>query len=341
MRARLVSLVAALALGSALPACGKKKMTEVQTPDAGVALKYDLTPGQVYEGHVKLRNQINTPAGDIVTKVEFDVDLLVTGARDATGPLLTATVKNIVVDAIVPDGIPKEMTGLSQEVAGQLNGVEISFNFDEQGKVSNVPDPPDNLPMPVKATLGLLTSGILYGLVRVPQTTLKKGQTWTPESQRDDDDMTVTGSGTFDGMVRDDKSGASLAKLSIASTSQGEREAEGTKLKIESSQTVAVLFLAEAGFPAEVKRDFKMAIGDAGDLIGEAEVVWKKGAKREVEVVPQGEVQDITDPCDPDYVGPEECKDGSEQQNITDPCDPDYVGPGECKEEATPPPPAK
>ncbi len=338
MRARLVTLVAALVLGGALPACGnKKKLTEVETPDSGVALRYDLTPGQVYEGHVKVRNQINTAAGEIVTKVEFDVDLLVTGSRDATGPLLTATVNNIQVDAIVPDGIPKEMTGMSQEVAEQLNGVEISFNFDEQGKVSNVPDPPQDLPMPVKATLAQVTSGILFGLVRLPETTLKKGQTWTPKSSRDDDNMKVTGSGTFEGMVRDEKSGASLAKLSIESTSEGESEAEGTKLNIASSQKVAVLFATDAGFPAEVKRNLKSSLGAAGDLIGEAEVTWKKGAKRDVKGVEPGEVQDITDPCDPDYVGPAECKDGSEEQSITDPCDPDYVGPAECKEDAAPP----
>ena len=237
MRARIVSLVAALAVGVVLPACGKKKqLTEVNVPDAGVALRYDLTPGQKYAGHVRVRNQFNTPGGEIVTKVEFDVDLLVTGTKDETGALLTASVKNITVDAIVPDGIPKEMTGLSAEVAQQLNGVEISFNIDEHGKVSNVPDPPKELAMPIKATLAQLTSGILFGLVRVPEASLKKGQTWTPQNTREDPNVKVSGSGKFEGMVRDDKSGLSLAKLSIESTSEGESEAEGQKLNIASSQ---------------------------------------------------------------------------------------------------------
>jgi hypothetical protein len=336
MRARLVSLVAALVLGSALPACDKQKMTEVAVPDEGVTLRYDLTPGQVYAGHVKVRNAITTPAGEIVTRIEFDVDLLVTGNRDETGPLLTATVKTIKVDAQVPDGIPKEMTGLSDEVAKQLEGVEISFNIDERGKVSNLPDPPADLPMPVKATLAQLTSGILFGLVRVPETSLKKGQTWTPEPTREDPKVKVEGTGTFEGMVQS-ASGISLAKLSLESRSEGEREAEGQKLNISSSQQVAVLFAPEAGFPTEVKRNLRSTLGAAGDLVGEAEVTWTKGEKRDVKAAPAGEVQEKSDPCDPDYVGPQECKDGSEQQNITDPCDPDYVGPEECKE----PPPAK
>ena len=93
-----------------------------------------------------------------------------------------------------------------------------------------------------------------------------------------------------------------------------------------------------------MKRSLKSSLGAAGDLIGEAEVTWKKGEKVAVKSAPPVEEQSITDPCNPDYVGPEECKDGSEQQAITDPCDPDYVGPEECKEDAKDakaPPPSK
>ena len=59
-----------LVSGLALPGCGKEKIAKVAVPDAGVQLRYDLTGGQAYGGHLKMRNTVQTPLGDLIQAIE-------------------------------------------------------------------------------------------------------------------------------------------------------------------------------------------------------------------------------------------------------------------------------
>ena len=310
---KLRRLLLSAALGASVAALGcDKNLTEVEVPEAGVSLRYDLTPGQVYNGHVKWKNIIEAGGQQLITNLDFDVELLVTGIQDDHGPLLRAKTKNIKVNVSVPDGVPPEATGLSPDVAKQLNGVEIAFNADAQGKISNAPEPPEDLDKLAKATVRQLTAGVLAGLVRVPETQLKKGETWTPNYTRDG--ITTTGTGTFESMVQDE-TGASLAKLWLDVKSEGETEAVGTKMKVSRAQTIAVLFPTAPGFPTSIKRKgtFQLPMGDVSTNI---EVTWARGEKRKVEANSAAEVQAITNPCDGDYVGPEECKEAPPHPRI-------------------------
>ena len=238
---KLRRLLFSAALGASVAVLGcDKNLTEVEVPDAGVALRYDLTPGQVYNGKIKWKNTITAAGGQqLITNLAFDVVLLVTGIKDKDGPLLKATPKNIKVSVSVPDGIPPEATGLSAEVAKKLNGIEIAFNANERGHTFNEPKPPEDLDMVTKATIGQLTAGVMAGLVRVPEAQLKKGETWDPKSTREG--VTTTGTGTFESLVKDE-SGASLAKLWIDTKSESEESAAGATMKVSRAQTVAVLF---------------------------------------------------------------------------------------------------
>src|SRR5690242_10056392 len=95
------SLLVVLALALPLSAgCGKTKtkLTEVEVPEAGVSMRYDLTPGQEYAGHMKMKTTAPTPVGDVITTIEFDVAMVVSANEDASGKLVRATVKGIKLD---------------------------------------------------------------------------------------------------------------------------------------------------------------------------------------------------------------------------------------------------
>lgn len=326
-----------LALGAALVlvACPKPKqeLSEVAVPDAGIELSYDLTPGQAYAGHVESRTSISTPVGDVVMSIEFDVELVATATTGADGPLVSARVDEITVTARAPEGVPIGAIAPPQELATKLNGVEFRFNLSNKGVAKNIPESPENTSAQMQALLGQLATGIQFGLIRLPPSSLKKGEGWDLEP-REDKGVKHVGTGKFVGMMHDDKSGANFAQLSFEVEASGERKAAGRSHEFVSSQSVQAMFSNETNFPSHVERKMSIDAGGQSFTI-EAEVNWTKLEKRAVTASPT-EVQAITDPCDGDYVGAEQCKDGSEVQAITDPCDGDYVGPAECTPAAAP-----
>ena len=98
---RIVLAAALAAPLVALGGCGKEKLTEVQVPDSGIAMTYDLTAGQSYGGHIKMRNSVQTPMGDMIQSIEFDVDLVVQGDVGGTS-LVSATVSEIDLSVRLP-----------------------------------------------------------------------------------------------------------------------------------------------------------------------------------------------------------------------------------------------
>lgn len=299
----------ALALALPLSGCGKTKpkLTEVAVPEAGVSMRYDLTPGQEYAGHIKMRNSAQTPVGDVVTSIEFDVALVVSANEDAGGKLVRATVKGIELELRLPEGIPAAMAGgLTPEAAAALNGVELRFNLSERGEVSNEPEPPESAPPETKAILGMITSALTSGFVRVPEQSVKDGESWDAKSK----DMkasvkSATHTGTLEGLARN-AAGEDIAQLVFAAQIEAEREGQAFKVK----QDVKASFSTTGGYVVSVERTINNEIVGQGTLLSEIEAAWTKGGKQAVEAAAPsagGEVQAITDPCDPDYVGAEEC----------------------------------
>ena len=327
MRLRRLALAAAL-LGSFGAACDKEQLAEAAVPDTGVTMAYDLTPGQTYKGHVEQRTVLESPMGNIDMRLEYDLDVIVTGTMSADGPLLAATFNNIEANAIMPGGIPPEAAGFDPKVAKTLNGVELRFNMNEGGEVENMPELPEGQPPAIQAFLGQMTGGLQSAFARMPDKPLKKGESWSRD--REDDGNTVTMKGVFKDFGTD-ASGATVATLETESSGDIKREAQGQTIEGTVSGLSTIKFVTSDGYASALERKIRQT-SNMGSITLEFDITWEKGEKKAVEASAPAEVQAVTDPCDADYVGGEECPDDA--QAITDPCDADYVGPEPCEDDA-------
>lgn len=311
MASSLYRLGIALALALPLPlsaGCGKTKtkLTEVAVPEAGVSMRYDLAPGQEYAGHIKMRNTLPTPVGDVLTSIEFDVALVVSANADASGKLVRATIKGIALDVRLPEGVPAEAVGgLTPEAAAALDGMELRFNLSERGEVSNEPEPPESAPLETKAIVGMIANALTSAFVRVPEPPVKDGESWDAKSE--DPKATIksaTHTGTLEGLGRN-AAGEDIAQLVFVADIEAEQQGHAVKVH----QDVKASFSTTGGYAVAIERTIKNEVVGQGTVLVEIEAAWKKGGKQAVEgaAAPSGEVQAITDPCDPDYVGAEEC----------------------------------
>ena len=311
-RSRLALLVGSvLVLG--LPGCDKgqkRTLTEVEAPVEGVTMAYDLSPGQTYDGEIRMRNTIASPMGDVIQTIEFDVTVMASGVGTDDQRLMLATFDDIGFDLRLPDGIPPQAAGgLTPDLAAKLNGMEIRFQLDRYGRVSEMPEPPKNQPPEVQGIIGLLSGALASSFVRLPNKPIKQGESWdaTSEPEPGKEDLVQSGRGTFKSLARDAQRNEELAKLDLEGKTEGTIDANGKKVEISSKQTAEVLFSLTAGFPAKVKRKRNAPAPGIGDVFTEVDAEWTKGERKAVEVEPVE--QEITDPCDPDYVGGDDCPD--------------------------------
>lgn len=300
-----IALVLALPLSAG---CGKtkSKLTEVAVPEAGVSMRYDLAPGQEYAGHIKMRNTLPTPVGDVLTSIEFDVALVVSANTDASGTLVRATIKGIALDVRLPEGVPAEAVGgLTPEAAAALDGMELRFNLSERGDVSNEPEPPESAPLETKAIVGMIANALTSAFVRVPEQPVKDGESWDAKAKESKATVkSATHTGTLEGLARN-AAGEEIAQLVFKADIEAEQQGQAVKVH----QDVKASFSTTGGYALAVERTINNEVVGQGTVLIEIEAAWTKGGKQAVEAAPapSGEVQAITDPCDPDYVGAEEC----------------------------------
>lgn len=310
LRGPLASSLFALALALPLAtSCTKKaQLTEVAVPEAGVSMRYDLTAGQQYDGHVRMRNSVQTPMGDVLTLIEFDVTLVASAQAHDGLTLMRATVDDIKLDLRLPEGIPAAAAGgLTPEAAAALNGMELRFDLSERGDVSNEPEPPKDAPLETQAIVGMVTNAITAGFVRVPEQPVKDGESWDASSSQNKPEVkSSTSTGTLKGLGRNE-AGEDIAKLELTAELEAERDGR----QIKAKQSVKASFSATGGYPVTVERTINNEIVGQGTMLIEIETSWTKGSKHAVEAAPAPtpDVQTITDPCDPDYVGAEDCPD--------------------------------
>lgn len=304
-RTLLVAALLALPLGTA--GCNKKQqLTEVEVPEAGLTLRYDLTPGQTINGHVRMRTAAQTPVGEIISIVECDAEVTVLSKGDASKREVEATISNIEVSTRLPEGIPKEAAGMSPETAKALEGMQLAFDLDTHGDTSNEPEPPEGTDPQTAGLLSLITSGVTAGIsVRLPEETIEDGATWdAAPAELDEGVKSASSKGTFEGLGRNE-AGEDIAKLSYVSSSEATRQQGGMSLEIKTEATTKATFSASGGYPVSVERKINQEVVGKATILIEIEAGWSKGDA----VAVDGEEQAITDPCDPDYVGAEECSD--------------------------------
>ncbi len=314
------SLALAVSLVVPLGCTKKPQLTEVAVPEAGVSLRYDLSPGQAYSGRVRMRNSFQTPMGDVVTSLEFEVALQVSansGAQGQEGQMVQCIVDAVELSLRLPDGVPAEAVGMNPESAKALNGMELRFNIDEFGDVSNEPEAPEDATPEMKGMIDMVSGALTASFVRVPEQPLKDGESWDATSKDPGEGVSSAKStGTLQGLARNE-AGEDLAQLVFVA----EMEATRGGMNVVSKQEVEASFSATGGYPVTVERKINSDLAGKGSISSEIEAEWTKGAKQAVEAAPAGT----------------EAQPGTEIQAITDPCDPDYVGAGECADDAVPP----
>jgi hypothetical protein len=230
-----------------------------------------------------------------------------------------------------------------------VQNMEVRFNVDSTGKVNYMPPPPQDLEPQVKMVIEQVLESIESAFMEMPRKSVRQGESWDEKEKKGRKGKlgsyrlgTITT--TFKGLYHDKERNEDVAKLDVVH----ERE-ETVTTKAGSHENkwegkTEALFSTSGNYLAQVKGEIRKY--DPGTGMGpqttftKVRVEWTKEAVDSVaaetqptpEAPKEAEVQAITDPCHPDYVGAEECKE-TETQAITDPCDPDYVGGEECKEE--------
>ncbi|MEM9453588.1 MAG: hypothetical protein AAGF11_05385 [Myxococcota bacterium] len=316
MLRRTSSLFVAVALALPLgPGCtNKQTLTEVEVPEAGVSLRYDLTAGQTYRGHVKMRSSAQTLKGDMVTTIEFDVELLVQAQKIGDAMVVDATIEAIKLSLRPPEGIPPAMVamltgGMTPEKAASLNGMQLPFNLNERGEVDGVPDPPADASPEIQDIMGMIASALTAGFsVRVPEQPVKDGEQWDAKSSTPREGVvSSSNTGSLRGLGRDD-AGREIAQLVYAAQVQAQRSRGEQTFEIQQKIDTEVTFCASQGHPVAVERTIRMEIVGQTSVLTEIDAQWSKGGKQAV--APAGDAtQQLTDPCDPDYVGAGECVD--------------------------------
>lgn len=348
LRHLLARFAFAALLGGPALACGPKGMKKVEIPAAGIQMAYDLDPGATYQGHLRIGNTQTVSAegqqASINQALECDVRLEVLGNDPQHGgTAVRASFANIDLKWGLPASAPISPAEFTRDALAQLQGLNVTFNVLPTGEIVYMPVPPQQMSDELKGLIDQVLRGLEEAFLVVPKHAVKDGETWSEDEHRGRKGKLgryVEGKVTtkVDGMYHHGTLDEDVVKLVIElkrketfTTKDGSRETESTEK--------STALFSTAGYLAQVEGESKDYDPVNGMSYRKVRVEWKKtadGTPGGAAVAPTQE-QTITDPCDPDYVGEAECKDGSEQQAITDPCDPDYVGEGECKDEAAKP----
>ncbi len=345
LRASLLALGFALTAPLALGACDGKELTPTEVPEGGLTLRYELQPGAVYSGHVTSRETLGAAGQAVNRRLDFDVTIAVLSSEPNGDAKVRARVSNLSIEWALPPGAATvvNVDDFVKSMTARLEGVEIPFTVTKMGKVKDVPPLPPELNEQESLAANQVIDGLTRAFFVVPEESLNSGSSWTDEDSRGRKGKLGRYSewkttNTFDGAYRYAPEGtdpAAVARLiietdktEVTTTKEGGHE---TKLR---SKTTA-LFNVDDGYLTKLEgTDTKYDGPDMSTTKFAAN--WRQtksaGAAAPPAPAPAGEVQAITDPCDPDYVGAGVCEDDAATQTITDPCDPDYVGAGVCEE---------
>ncbi|HET6581818.1 MAG TPA: hypothetical protein VFG69_00200 [Nannocystaceae bacterium] len=328
----------AVALAGAAPACRRAEgMKKLEVPAGGILLAYDLTPGAIYDGHLRIGNTRQVEqVGNISQALECDVKLTVIG-NDATrsGAQVRATLSNIDLQWGLPPSTPISPDEFLAQAIAQLQGMQVTFNVLPTGEITFMPVPPQDLSAELKELIYQVLRALEQGFLVVPKHRIDEGEAWTEHEKRGRegklgryiDGQVKT---RVEGMFRDDERAEDVVRLVIE---ERRKETITTKDGAHTSESEgkSTALFSTKGYLAQIDGEARDYDPTQGMNFRKVRARWKKTAQGHD--APQGpEVQTITDPCHPDYVGPQECTDGSEAQTITDPCHADYVGTEVCKQ---------
>jgi hypothetical protein len=301
----------------ALPGCKRGPgLTKIEAPAEGVTLRYDLTPGQVFQGSVRHSETIRAASSSTSATrgFSFDLTLKVRGADPAHGGMgVTARFSGVSVKWSLPPGIPISVAEFNRTASQQLQGLEVDFTVDDTGKILYVPDLPEDLGAELRAVLQQALDALETAFLTVPARAIKAGDAWKDDKTRGRKGklgryVEGTVKTRVDGFYRTGEPPLTVAKLitdtdelEITTTANGSHE-------VKKQATTEALFATEQRYLHSYVREQQIFDTGNSNTFAKTEVSWKKPAGPTGGAV-EAQVQDIGDPCHPDYVGSEECAD--------------------------------
>ncbi|PRQ09935.1 hypothetical protein [Enhygromyxa salina] len=351
MRSRLLvglCLTTALLLEAPLLGCGGSDLVETQVPADGVELRYDLQPGSSFEGRIRRRETISMRGQPMSRSINFGVHLVVNSVDEAGNAKVAATVSGIDLNWVVP-GLPVSMNEFNQRAKARLEGVTIRFSVDPTGKVFDVPPPPAQLDEAEVGVLESVIEGLTSAFFVVPDKRLGVGEGWETKDTRGREGKlgkftSDIARGTLVGTFEHRETKQALAQLKIDGDKTETTTTKDGSSEIRTRSAITVLFDTQAHYMASIDSEMKRSQGPTTTTV-QFDAEWKRrpaggaaggsggsgGADAD-----QPEVQVISDPCDDNYVGPDDCLDACSVNYMGDePC-PDAPAPAPDDDEAAP-----
>jgi hypothetical protein len=326
-------LAGALSLG-----CAQSDLTETSIPADGISLSYDLQAGATFDGHVRRRETISVRGQPMSRSINFTVQLIVNGIDEAGNAKVAAKVSNIELNWVVP-GLPVSMNEFNAKAKARLEGVTIRFGVEPTGNVIDIPPTPAELDSAEVEVLDSIIEGLTSAFFIVPKERLTATQGWTNEDTRGREgklgkftkDVTR---GNLVGMYEHRETKQQLAKLEIDGDKTETTKTKDGSSEIRTRSEITVLWDTKANYMSSISSKMTRTQGAATTTV-QFDADWTRSLAGAGAAGGSGtsgggsggetNVQAITDPCDDNYVGPDECLDA---------CNSNYMGDEPCAESA-------
>lgn len=330
-------LSALLLVGAPLVGCAGGDLTETNIPADGIELKYDLQPGATFDGQVRRRETISVRGQPMSRSINFSVQLVVNGLDDAGNAKVAAKVSNIELNWVVP-GLPISMNEFNAKAKQRLEGVTIRFSVEPSGKVFDVPAPPAELDPAEIEVLDSIIEGLTSAFFVVPDERLTATQGWDSEDTRGREGKLgkftkeIT-RGSLAGTYEHRETKQQLAKLEIDGDKTETTTTKDGSSEIRTRSETTVMWDTQASYMASISSKMTRTQGASTTTV-QFDAEWTRSlsstpAATSTTGTEAGEqpanVQSITDPCDDNYVGPDDC---------LDPCNSNYMGDQPCADAA-------
>jgi hypothetical protein len=299
---RLLLALAVSFAGLGPAACGDRQLRKISAPREGVHVRYAFEPATAYDGKlaIGITRQVDGVDKPIRQAISGDVTMVVLGTEPDGGTRVRVTLTSGDLDwALLPD------SGYSREqflklAAKRLKGMHIPLTIGPRGGVTERPAVPDDVPDELAEVLAAVIDAVTVSFVSVPEAKVSRGARWVPPGPGR---LEGVFKGLFRHVERDEEVARfelEMTKIPIGADEAGERQG-----------TQEALF-AVAGYPARVDLECRDFDPRHGMSFRRVQVEWTKvGAARPDLAAPREEgprdVQVISDPCNPDYVGPLLC----------------------------------
>lgn len=297
----LVALLGGL-LTVGLAGCGGDRQRSVRAPKSGVKLRYALDVGTSLDGHLRIgtTRTVEGLSAPLTQSVECDARLFVVKVEDDGSRVVRATFRTIELDWSVPPETGLSTEAFAKLAATTLREMEMRFVVSPRGKVLGLPAGPERRPAELDGLLDTLGRAAALAFIELPDTAMQPGDTWV-------DTPTLAGArrnnAQFEGLTQRGKQGAPHAKLAVRFNSAQEVDTPSgpRRRQIEGESEVR---LSESGVPSELHAELRDFDPTRGTAVQQIHGSWTRTDMGDHGAT---DVQDIEDPCDPDYVGTAVC----------------------------------